>query len=138
MGSISTTTLQNFVNAIKKVGEHEVNHVLTRLEQRDQTIVNDVVNICVNYLQINKQFLFIKKNRQKHDCMIAIVYILQKNNIKPATIFYYFKDKNMKINEMYMKALNLSPTIPSENKLLEDLLILEGKTRQIFDKYLNI
>ncbi len=135
MRSISTQTLQNFVNAIKKVGEHEVNHVLTRLEQRDQMIVDEVVNICVNYLQINKEFLFIKKNRQKHDCMIAVVYLLQKNNIKPAAIFYYFRDKNMKINEMYMKALNLSPVIIPENKLKSDLLILEEKTKPVFDKY---
>ncbi|MDD5358408.1 MAG: hypothetical protein PHX80_04625 [Candidatus Nanoarchaeia archaeon] len=117
------------------MGEHEVNHVLTRLEQRDQMIVDEVVNICVNYLQINKEFLFIKKNRQKHDCMIAVVYLLQKNNIKPAAIFYYFRDKNMKINEMYMKALNLSPVIIPENKLKSDLLILEEKTKPVFDKY---
>ncbi len=135
MRSISTQTLQNFVNAIKKVGEHEVNHVLTRLEKRDQMIVDEIVTICANYLQINKKFLFIKKNRQKHDCIIAIIYILQKNNIKPAAIFYYFNDYNMKINEIYMKGLNLNSSIPSESQLKADLLILEEKTKPVFDKY---
>ncbi|MDD5013518.1 MAG: hypothetical protein PHW73_00265 [Atribacterota bacterium] len=117
------------------MGEHEVNHVLTRLEKRDQMIVDEIVTICANYLQINKKFLFIKKNRQKHDCIIAIIYILQKNNIKPAAIFYYFNDYNMKINEIYMKGLNLNSSIPSESQLKADLLILEEKTKPVFDKY---
>jgi len=135
--NISVETFSKFLSAVKKVGEREVHKTLEILENRDQLIIDEVVNICSKFLEINKKFLFIKKNRQKHDCIIAIVYILQKNNIKPGSIFNYFNDKNMKVNEIYMKALNLRDEIPSEAELKFKLSILNEKCKFIFEKYLN-
>lgn len=133
--NLSSKTLNNFITAVEKVGEKDVNAILETLNNREKIVIDEVVELCSKKLDINKSFLNVKSNRVKTDLISTIVYILRVNNISPASIKEYFKGYTIRINEMFMYIRDLSDNIPDQLKLKSTINIIESESELIFNKY---
>lgn len=133
--NISELTFTNFMKAVKKTGEKEINTVLETILDRDLKIIDEIADLCCYRMNINKSFLKVKNNRTKTDCVSVIVYILKKNNIKPSDINTYFSNFTIRITETYQEILNLSDNIPHEFRLKSLIKDIEIESEPIFKKY---
>ena len=133
--NISELTFTNFMRAVKKTGEKEINTVFETILERDLKIIDEISDLCCSKMNINKSFLKVKNNRTKTDCISVIVYILKKNNIKPSDINTYFSNFTIRITETYQEILNLSDNIPHELRLKSLIKDIEIESEPIFKKY---
>jgi hypothetical protein len=131
---IKEATLKNLLGAIHKVGEPEVENILHKLQDRNK-MIDEVVDLICERLDINKSFVFLKSNHGRSDAILAIVFILKKNNVAPIDIKNYFSYPTMRVNEIYNSFFDLADNIPYQKKLKQLIFDADMASDLIFRKY---
>jgi hypothetical protein len=133
---VKETTLSNLLKAIRKVGEHEVENILHKLQERDSLLIDEVVDMVCKKIDINKSFLFLNiRTKEKSNAIMAIVYILKNYDIATLDIQTYFSYPGMRVNEIKESFFQLSDNIPQEKELKQLIFTIDKEAEIIFLKY---